>query len=103
MMYQRDINLISLRVLAEQAQQIFDDGRKEGVDAEEEEGERQRHDDHHDRGRDRFLAGRPVDLAGLGADLTDEFAGGGFGHFAVARLRIEKRPADLSGRRGWWV
>src|SRR5919112_6409500 len=93
MMYQRDINLISLRVLAEQAQQIFDDGRKEGVDAEEEEGERQRHDDHHDRGRDRFLAGRPVDLRGLGADLTDEFAGGGFGHvLSMLASRYKKAP-----------
>ena len=31
-------------------------------------------------GGDGFLAGRPMDLGGLGADLTDEFAGGDFGH-----------------------
>ena len=45
-----------------------------------------RHDHHHDRGGDGFLAGRPVDLAGLDADLTDEFAGGDFGHFCFASL-----------------
>ena len=38
-------------------------------------------------------------LRGLRADLTDEFAGGGFGHVDAALLRIEKRPADLCGRR----
>src|SRR5690242_3676996 len=100
-MCQRDINVISLRGLAEEAEQIFDDGREEGVDAEEEEGsEQERHDHHHDAGGDGFLAGRPVDLAGLDTDLTDEFAGGDFRHFCSAHLRIEKRPADLSGRRG---
>ncbi len=42
-----------------------------------------------------------MDLGGLGADLTDEFAGGDFGHLlACFSLRIEKRPAGLSGRRG---
>ena len=46
-------------------------------------------------GGDRLLAGRPMDLGGLDADLTDEFAGGDFGHCAVARFQKEKRPADL--------
>ena len=59
---------------------------KSGVDAEEEEGEDQGHDHHHDAGGDGFLAGRPVDLAGLDTDLTDEFAGGGFGHLLALRF-----------------
>src|SRR5205085_278923 len=56
-----------------------------------------------DRGGDRLLAGRPVDaLNRFEADLTHEFAGGDFGHVSASLLlfRIEKRPADLSGRRG---
>src|SRR5438045_4007498 len=89
------------RRLSEQAQQKFDDAREERVDSEKEESEDDGHDHHHDPGRHRLLAGRPVDLAGLDADLTDEFAGGDFGHFLLAHFWIEKRPADLSGRRGW--
>src|SRR5437870_182592 len=88
------------RRLSEQAQQIFDNAREERVDSEKEESEDDGHDHHHDPGRHRLLAGRPVDLAGLDADLTDEFAGGDFGHFLLAHFWIEKRPADLSGRRG---
>src|SRR5690348_4436191 len=96
MMYQRDIAKTCLNIrrkhsptpapphkrereneaLAEQAQQIFDQRREEGVDAEEEESEQERHDDHHDAGGDSLLARRPVDLRRFGADLTDEFAGG---------------------------
>jgi hypothetical protein len=89
-------------VLAEEAQQISHQAREERVGAEEEQGEDDRHDHHHDGGGDRFLAARPVDLAGLHADLSDEFAGGDFGHSWVRSLafRIEKRPAGLCGQRG---
>src|SRR4029079_7500592 len=73
--------------LGEEAQQLLDDGRKDGVDAEEEEGEEEGHDHHHDAGRHGLLARRPMDLAGLDADLTDEFAGGGFGHFCLLASR----------------
>ena len=87
MMYQRDI-FLSAFGRAQEAQQEFDQRREEGVDAEEEESEDQGHDDDHDRGCDGFLAGRPVDLRGLGADLTDEFAGGSLGHVLLARFEI---------------
>jgi hypothetical protein len=86
---------------AEEAEQELDEGREEGVDAEEEERQQAGHDHHHDRGGDRFLTGRPMDLGGLGTNLTDEFAGRSLGHDARRLgLRIEKRPADLTGRRG---
>src|SRR5690348_11284635 len=119
MMYQRDIaqNLSLYSCLtfpppapptggsggrsAEEAQQLSDRGREGGVDAEEEDGEQAGHNDDHDRGGDRFLAARPDDLRGLCADLGDELAGGDFCHCQLLlELRIEKRPADLSGRRG---
>jgi hypothetical protein len=73
-------------VLAEEAQQISHQAREERVGAEEEQSEDDGHDQHHDRGGDRLLAARPVDLAGLDADLTDEFAGGDFGHSWVRSL-----------------
>src|SRR3954453_24049266 len=101
MMYQRDI-VLSAFGRAQEAQQEFDQRREEGVDAEEEESEDQGHDDDHDRGRDGFLSGRPVDLGGLGADLTDEFAGGSLGHVLLARFTDIKRlrgrdwPAELT-------
>src|SRR4029079_11351795 len=88
MMYQRDMGFSDLRLFGEEAQQEADRGREEGVDPEEEEGEHHRQDDHHDRGRDRFLAARPVDLRGLGADLTDEFAGGSLGHLRPLQLAV---------------
>ncbi len=88
---------------AQKAQQMIDEGVEDGVDAEEEEGKRHRHDQHHDRGRDRLFAGRPDDLCGFSADLTDEFAGGNFRHVSelLLKLRIEKGsagtwPAELS-------
>src|SRR6476619_2512510 len=95
MMYQRDIvRSLNCCGSAQEAEQIFDDGRKEGVGAEEEKSEDQRHDDDHDAGRDCFLAGRPVNLAGLDTDLTDEFSGGNFRHdFRFARFWIEKGSA----------
>ena len=90
MMYQRDMCRYLLKLLtppdplpqagqgqlAEQAEQKFDERREERVDAEEEEGEQLVMITTMIAGRDGFLAGRPVDLGGLGADLTDEFAGG---------------------------
>src|SRR2546430_2586809 len=114
MMYQRDIVLVPVKFASPEAGEgwvsLFVDETEEEADEEvedpvgagEEEREQHGHDDHHDRGGDRLLARRPVDLGGLGADLTDEFAGGGSGHvLPILVLRIEKRPADLSGRRGW--
>src|SRR5206468_3466449 len=89
------------RESGEEAQQFPDDGRESGVDAEEEESEDQGHDHHHDRGRDRFLARRPVDLAGLGADLTDEFAGGDFGHVFACSLLDKETLRGPGGRRSW--
>ena len=91
-------------VLAQQAEQELDDGAEEGIDAEEEEREDERHDQHHDRGGDGFLAGRPDDLAGLGTDLTDEFAGGCFRHvFALFALADVFGVASIlrPGRPGW--
>src|SRR4249919_2942956 len=102
MMYQRDMGLLPLRVrlrapsvsLAEEAQQELDDGVEQGIDAEEENGEHGGHDHDHDGRGDGFLAARPDDLAGLCADLTDVFAGGGFRHFlSLLDLQIEKGSA----------
>ena len=59
---------------------VLDDQREEAVDPEEEEAEQAGHDQHHDAGGDRLLAGRPGDLAGLGPDLPEEFAGIDSGH-----------------------
>src|SRR5438270_1067301 len=114
MMYQRDIVLTfefqiepshqplsrkargAREALAEQAQQFPDEGRKGAVDAEEEEGEDQGHDHHHDARGEGFLARRPVDPAGFDADLTDEFAGGHFGQWIHLpdRKRLRRRGAD---------
>src|SRR4029079_5893475 len=58
------------------------------------------HDQHHDRRADGFAPGRPDDLRRFVAHLPDEFAWGCLRH-CFARLRIEKRPAGQSGRRGW--
>src|SRR5215472_3339007 len=97
MMYQRDIVVLLCLALCltDEAQQIFDRGREESVDSEEEEREQQRHDEDHDPGRDGLLAGRPVDLGGLGADLPDEFAWGDFRH-----LPASSRVADRKSPRG---
>ena len=48
--------------LAEETQQISDAQVKDAVDSEKEEREQNAKDQDHDPGRDRFLAGRPVDL-----------------------------------------
>src|SRR5947209_17564196 len=115
MMYQRDIVLVPVkfsapeagegwvRLFVDETEEVADEEVEDPVGAGEEDRERHGHDDHHDRGGDGFLARRPVDLRGFRADLTDEFAGGSSGHvFACSLLvlQIEKRPADLSGRRG---
>ena len=40
-------------------------------------------------------------LRGLGADLTDEFAGGGFGHVVLPALFADRKaPRGPDGRRG---
>ena len=92
MMYQRDMGGCAF-VLAEQAEQEFDDGREEGIDPEEEDRQQGGHDQHHDSGGDGFLAGRPDDLGGLGTDLIDEFAGGSLCHNRqpFVRKQVEKR------------
>src|SRR5438270_13471256 len=111
MMYQRDIVVTLLTPLPgplpstgeggirlmEEAQQLPDDGRKDRVGAEEEECKDRRHDHDHDAGRDRLLAGRPMDLARFDADLTDEFAGGDFRQFpASSRVADRKAPRGPS-------
>ena len=92
------------------AEQELDHARESSIDAEEKEGEQKRHDDHHDARRDRFLAGRPVDLRGLGADLTDEFAGGSLGHvpsspheWAVAGVNPVTSILAMRGRPAFGV
>src|SRR5688572_8690881 len=105
MMYQRDMSGLAFLCLslAEEAQQELDDGVEQRVDAEEEDGEHDRHDQHHDCGSDGLLARRPNDLGAFGADLTEIFAGGGFRHFASLctladrkRLRGPIGPAELA-------
>src|SRR5687768_13235049 len=91
MMYQRDM----MGTLGEAAEEELDDRAEDAVDAEEEHRQQRRHDHHHDRRGHGFLAGRPDDLGGLGADLPDEFAGGNFRHLGAALVRaIEKRSAS---------
>src|SRR3982751_6789739 len=76
--------------LTEEAQQELDDLVENGVDAEEEDGEQRGHDDDHDAGRHRFLAGRPDDLARFVPDLAEELRGGGFRHLvSLLGFRIE--------------
>src|ERR1700754_3654388 len=102
MMYQRDIYGVSLSgaMLAEEAQQPANDRAKERINGEKEDGEDHGHDQHHDRGAEGLAPGRPDDLRRFVAHLPDKFAWGCLRHCS-ARLRIEKRPADLCGRRGW--
>ena len=76
-----------------QADKEFDDPAQRGVDAKKEDGEHQRHDQDHYRGRDRLLAGRPDDLSGFVPDLAEEFAGRSLGHW----LRSLSWLADTSG------
>lgn len=82
MIYQRDMKLFSFawNWLGKEAEQEPDDSRENRIDAEEEDRKEAGHDQHHDRGRHGFLARRPVNLGGFGADLADEFPGGDFGH-----------------------
>ena len=89
--------------MAHEAEQIFDERREDRVGAEEEDREDRGHDDDHDRGRNRLLAGRPMDaLNRFQAHLPYEFAGGDSRHCFVRFFlsRIEKRPADLMGPAG---
>src|SRR3989337_1016442 len=99
MMYERDIVVI-IQSVAKLPEQELDDGREERIDPEEEDGEHGRHDQHHDRGGDGFLARRPDDLGRFRADLTDELAGGSFRHWAWCPSKAKKRrsagaPQDL--------
>ena len=92
MMYQRDM-FVSCR-LAIEAQQVLDDRREEGVDAKK-----------NVESKSVMIStmiavatfvARPDDLGGLGADLTDKFAGETVPTCCLLlELRIEKCPADL--------
>src|SRR3990170_6947952 len=97
MMYQRDIVVI-IQSVAELPEQELDDGREERIDPEEEDGEHGRHDQHHDRGGDGFLARRPDDLGRFRADLTDELAGGSFRHWAWCPSSNEQKK-EVRGQR----
>ena len=87
---------IWMRLLRE-AKQPFDYHVEEGVNAQEEYGKDDRHDQHHDGRLRGFLTGRPYDLADFGFHLIDELAGCGLRHVPVSCSRAHRIAAIAPG------